>query len=183
MEVVQPEDSFEPGIPAGSVFGWGEDMPLQELWQKVDGNLKLSEDGEQFFLYCEAASGDPHFLAALGYTGTFQWDQPGLEIYGPDQSALPVTEPFVQPPDGLLEYNILLPLFRNHVYNGPRAEDATEKELKEAVLNVTNWLGSDNGRFEITPDETEAPTPSSSSNQSVIFAMIAAIATSIWASC
>ena len=126
------------GLAGGSVFGYGEGVPFANDWQVHDGNFSLSTDGDKLFLYCEAATGDPHHLMALSYNGPYQ--VPGRSFYGVGESALP---------QELRDLGTILlpPNFNNYVYEGPtEADDAV---LKAAIVNPDSWTGRNDGRFRL----------------------------------
>ena len=126
------------GLAGGSVFGYGEGVPFANDWRVQDGNFSLSTDGDKLFLYCEAATGDPHHLMALSYDGPYQ--VPGRQFYGVGESALP---------QELRDLGTILlpPNFNNYVYEGPtEADDAV---LKAAIVNPDSWTGRNDGRFRL----------------------------------
>jgi hypothetical protein len=126
------------GLAGGTVFGYGEGVPMGDTWEVEDGIFALSTDGEKLFLYCEEASSEPRLLMTLSYTGS-PYQDAGLVSYAFGESSLP---------EELRESGaIVLPHFNNYVYEGPTRAD--NEILRTAVVNPDSWTGKNNGRFRI----------------------------------
>jgi hypothetical protein len=123
----------------GTVFGYGaDDMPLQDVWEPVQGKFSLTPDGEIIFVYCINAAGDQRPLLAFNYGG--DWVEPGLDAYREGESALPTEL-------GLTGV-INLDHFNNYFFVGE--SDVPDDELKLSVSQQANWEGSDSIRFGIS---------------------------------
>jgi hypothetical protein len=130
-----PED-----VDGGQVFGYGAaDLMGNGSWTTVHGEFKLSDAGDIIHLYCMEASGAPKPLLAFNYGGIFT--APELNSYDVKESALP---------DNLGEAGVVnLPHLDNYFYDGP-SDELSDDEIKAAVRDPINWVGSDSQRFGLT---------------------------------
>lgn len=119
-------------VSLGTLFGYGSQLKYGDGWEKADGTFSLSTEGEQIFLYCQAASGDVRHLAGLSWAGDFS--PPGLPNYGLNESALP---------DQLKELgSVALDPFPNYAYGGPSGGQIPLEDLQEQFQDPSNWQGS-----------------------------------------
>jgi hypothetical protein len=128
----------EGGISGGSIIGFGPELDGaigSNDWVEVRNNFELSTEGEQIFLYCVAASGDPRPLNALSYNGAFQ--EAGRQNYAFNESALPTS----LEPVG----TVVLPHKNNYNYNGETG--IRDNLLRLAIQNPDSWVGSDETRY------------------------------------
>jgi hypothetical protein len=131
---VVPKD----GISGGSIIGFGPELEGavgSNDWVEVRNNFELSTEGEQIFLYCIAASGDPRPLNALSYNGPFQ--APGLQNYAFNESALPASLRDVG--------SVVLPHQDNYNYAG--VTNVENDVLRASLEDPVNWIGSDKTRY------------------------------------
>jgi hypothetical protein len=126
----------EEGITAGSLFGYGPQADLNELWTKDQGTFSLGLDGDNIFLFCLDSMNKIRFLSA--FTNAGAWKPPNLHSleYGHNTSALPET---------LVDSEVAVSNRLNYHYAGPR--DARINLLRRSILDPEEWAGSNEVRF------------------------------------
>lgn len=135
----------ENGIPMGSLFGYGPQAALNELWTKDQGTFSLGSHGDNIFLYCLTSLNQKRFLSAFSNAGP--WKPPHLDQaqYAQNRSALP---------DALVGSEVSLPHLMNYHYNGPR--DARINLLRRSILDPAEWQGSNVVRYRMEAIEEDA---------------------------
>merc|ERR1712232_156006 len=73
--------------------------------------------------------GDPTFLSALSYSGTFE--SLGLNDYGTSSTALP---------ESIVNYSVALRYRDNYAYEGPTT--GCKQTLQRHLVDEANWEGS-----------------------------------------
>lgn len=126
----------EEGIGEGSLFGFGPQADLNELWTKDQGTFSLGLEGDTIFLYCLDGLNKIRFLS--GFSNAGRWKAPFLNHseYGHNSSALP---------ESIVNSSIALPHLFNYHYAGPR--DARINLLRRSILDPYEWEGSNLLRY------------------------------------
>jgi hypothetical protein len=135
------------GLGQSQIFGLYEESTN---WETInDSTFALHPEGDNLFLYCLTAEGEPHFIYGFSFFG--EWDEAGLETYPVSNSALPASLEDVG--------SVAVEGFSNWRYAGPRT--GTPAVMKEAFSIQANWIGSDL-RYDMSPPGTSAAASAAS---------------------
>mmetsp|Transcript_11392 Transcript_11392/g.27159 ORF Transcript_11392/g.27159 Transcript_11392/m.27159 type:complete len:700 (-) Transcript_11392:1636-3735(-) len=151
----------DPGIGAGTVFGFGPDLKYGSEWDQVQDSFALSAKGDTVLIYYYGDGGGdndideqqltsknvPRFVSALSFSG--QWLESGLDesSYGTQSSALPS----VLLSEGEGTAVITLNHQDNYIYSGPTT--GTRDQLQRNIQNSVNWMGSNTRQIDKPPDD------------------------------
>jgi hypothetical protein len=145
-------------------FGFGND---KVVWTN-DSAFDLGISGDTLLTYCLSADGNPIFLHGLSYADG-GWANASLtaDEYGLERSAVPAE--LVQFGYGSVE----LPYVQNNVYNGT-SQGLVKRELLTEFANATNYMGSNEIRYEIP--QLDGPATSSGGMPSASRITVAVVA-------
>lgn len=110
----------------------GTTKSYEDRFEVVEGKLSPSLNGEAIFIYCLSSSGAERPLTIFNDGGVLA--EPYLTNYTDEESALPIDFP----EQGIIN----LPHYDNLLYVGPRKGELEDEELRVAVRDPANWVGS-----------------------------------------
>ena len=122
------------GIPAGTVFGFGETD-----WAQDTGTFSLSASGDSVLIYCQD-NDSPIFLGGLIFQNPWQGAGASASTYGSRTSSLPSAL--------AASSTELTDNYDNFWYTGPHV--GTKANIVAAIADPANWQGS-NTRPTYTP--------------------------------
>jgi hypothetical protein len=115
----------------------GTTKSYEDRFEVVEGTVSPSLNGEGLFIYCLSSSGAERPLTVFNNGGVLA--EPYLTNYTDEESALPLDFP----EEGIIN----LPHYDNLLYVGPRTGELEDEELRVAVRDPANWVGSNQDSY------------------------------------
>lgn len=132
----------EGGLTGGTAWGYNDpalSLSGDEYWTEIQGDFSLNnDDGEAVFLYCLNGEGEQKPLLTFSYGATLA--AAGQEVYAENESNFPESL-------GEIGLQNIVPHYKNFIFNATSDSQVANDELKVAVRDPANWIGSNISRF------------------------------------